>query len=533
MTHRIVKFMLAAALAAIALAPTATAQSQQEIWEQTLIIGGVDEPQTFDPHVNVTQIGGQRIYPNLYEGLVQYDASGEIAPMLAESWSVSDDNLTYTFQLRDDVRFSDGTAFNADAVSFAFERLREINQGPVNVFAQVDTVEAQNDHGVVITLSQPFAPFLSALASWQGALFMSPAYVESNAGDDLGVTHMNDHTAGTGPYMLQTWEPENQIVMVRNPHYWGEYAEDGIERVVYRTIREPATGVQLLRNGGIDILERLVTDFAPSLEENDAVQVQTRLSLGGSYGLHIHFNNQLEPFTDTSVRQALSHAIDYGRIIEQVFGSYGQQASGALPTDFSPWFNTDAGQYEYDPELAQLMLDEAGVDASGWSFELGWQAGNANQRDIGQIVQENLGALGIQIELVEMPLPVWREVIWNNTFEMVFVQFSLAYADPDARLWRAYHSSEFRMNGFNPGFLNDRYDELVEQGRTESAFDTRKSLYDEAQALLVDEAPTLFLVNMLYTYAHRSSTNGITWIPSYGPFFDAAQISKDPAGFSQ
>jgi peptide/nickel transport system substrate-binding protein len=126
---------------------------------------------------------------------------------------------------------------------------------------------------------------------------------------------------------------------------------------------------------------------------------------------------------------------------------------------------------------------------------------------------------------------VWREVIWNNTFEMVFVQFSLAYADPDARLWRAYHSSEFRMNGFNPGFLNDRYDELIEQGRTESAFDTRKGLYDEAQALLVEEAPTLFLANMLYTYAHRSSTNGVTWIPSYGPFFDAAQISKDPSGF--
>jgi peptide/nickel transport system substrate-binding protein len=506
------------------------AQSQLEVWQQTLIIGGVDEPQTFDPHVNVTQIGGQRLFPNIYEGLIQYDENGQIAPLLAQSWSVSDDNLTYTFNLRDDVVFSDGTPFDAEAVRFAFDRLRTINKGPVNVFAEVAEVRVDGEHQVSFRLTNPFAPFLSALASWQGALMMSPSYVMENAGEDFGERHMSNHTAGTGPYMLQAWEPENQIVLVRNPHYWGEYSENGLERVVYRTIREPATGVQLLRRGGIDILERLVTDFAPSLETDPGVQVETRLSLGGSYGLHIHFNSMQEPFADVRVRQALSYAIDYERIIDQVYGQYGEQATGALPTEFNPWFNEAAGQYSYDPERARSLLAETGFGGQRFNLSLGWQAGNAGQRDIGQIVQQNLAQVGFNVQLEEMPLPVWREAIWTNNFDLIFVQFSLAYADPDARLWRAYHSSEFRQNGFNPGWLNEQYDQLLERARAESDFETRKRLYDEAQALLVDEAPTLFLANNLYTFAHRSAIDGLTWIPAYGPFFNAARISKDPAG---
>lgn len=523
-------FARSAGIAALLAAGVAFAQDALQIWQETLIIGAVDEPQTFDPHVNVTQIGGQRLFPNIYESLVQYDESGHIVPMLATEWTVSDDGLTYTFQLRDDVKFSDGTPFDAESVAFAFQRLREIGQGPVNVFAEVDQVKAAGPQEVVFTLTNPFAPFLSALASWQGALYMSPTYVNENAGDDLGQEFMRTHTAGTGPYMLETWEPESQIVLVRNPYYWGTYADGGIERVVFRTIREPATGVQLLRGGAIDILERLSTDFAPSLQGNDEVVVQTRVSLGGSYGLHVHFNSMREPFVDPNVRRALSYAIDYGRIVEQVFGEYGKQAVGALPDEFVPWFNPEAGQYEYDPDRARQLLAEAGLEGQTFDVTLGWQAGNSSQRDIGQIIQENLADVGFNVQLSEMPLPVWREQIWTNSFDLIFVQFSLAYADPDARLWRAYHSSEFRQNGFNPGWLNDRYDELLEKARVSNDPNERKGLYDEAQALLVEEAPTLFLVNTLYTFAHRAALDGVTWIPAYGPFFAAASITKDPAG---
>jgi ABC-type transport system substrate-binding protein len=114
---------------------------------------------------------------------------------------------------------------------------------------------------------------------------------------------------------------------------------------------------------------------------------------------------------------------------------------------------------------------------------------------------------------------------------MVFVRFSLAYSDPDARLWRAYHSSEFRSRGWNPGWTNARYDELLEESRRSTDFEKRKALYDEAQLLLTQDSPSIFLVTMLYNYAHRDAVKGLRWIAAYGPMFAAAQVHKDPAGF--
>jgi peptide/nickel transport system substrate-binding protein len=511
---------------------TAFAQTPQQVWQETLTIGGVDEPQTFDPHVNVTQIGGQRLFPNIYEGLVRYDAQGRILPMLATEWSLSRDGLIYTFTLRQNVRFSDGTPFDAAAVRLAFDRLKTINKGPVNVFAEVKTVEALGPHTVRITLTEPFAPFLSALASWQGALFMSPKTVQDNAGNDQAQRYMNDHTAGTGPFMLQSWEPERQIILVRNPHYWGPSPAAGVKRVVYRTVREPATGSQLILRGDVDILEQLVPEFVGTLSRSSALSVQTRVSLGGSYGLHVHFNSKKSPFTDVRVRQALSYAVDYRRIVDQAFGRLGKQARGPLPDEFTPWFNEKAVQYTTDLNRARALLREAGIEGRTFRVTLGWQSGNRVQRDIGQIVKDNLAPLGFDIQLQEMTLPVWREAIWKNTFEMIFVQFSLAYADPDARLWRAYHSSELRDRGFNPGWLNKQYDELLEQARREGRPEVRKRLYDEAQLVVTREAPTIFLATVLYSYAVRNAVSGLDWIPAYGPFFAAAGVRKDPAGFS-
>jgi peptide/nickel transport system substrate-binding protein len=509
----------------------ALGQTDQQVWQQTLTIGAVDEPQTFDPHVNVTQIGGQRIFPNIYESLLQYDGEGRIRPLLATDWTVSADGLIYTFTLRQGVKFSDGTPFNAQAAKFAFERLRTIGKGPVNVFTEISKIDATAPNILTITLRQPFAPFLSALASWQGALFMSVKMVQDNAGADNAQRYMSGHTGGTGPYMLQSWEPEKQIVLVRNPQYWGRYAPSGIQRVVFRTVREPATGAQLLLRGDLDILEQLVPEFVDILGRTTGVAVQTQVSLGGTYAVNFHFNSKKTPFTDPRVRRGLSYAIDYDRIVKQVYGRLGRQARGPLPEDFRPWYDKNAFQYKLDPTRARALLQEAGVSGKGVRVSLGWQSGDPVQRDIGQIVKENLAQVGFDVQLQEMPLPVWREAIWKNTFDLIFVQFSLAYADPDARLWRAYHSSEFRDRGFNPGWINKHYDELLERARTEGKFEARKRLYDEAQVVLTQEAPTVFLATVLYSYAHRAAVHGLTWIPAYGPFFSAAAASKDMAGY--
>ena len=526
-----IRFLMVAAVLCLAVPLGAAAQSAQQVWQDTLTIGAVDEPQTFDPAVNVTQIGGQRLYPNLYQGLVQYDAAGRVRASLATAWTISGDGLVYTFTLRPGVRFSDGTAFDAPAVKFAFDRLRAINKGPAGVFDQISRVDAVSPSVVRFTLSGPFAPFLSALGSWQGALFVSPKLVQDNAGGDFGQRYMNNHTAGTGPYMLQSWQPENEIVLVRNPYYWGRYAPGGVQRVVFRTVREPATGAQLLLRGDVDILEQLVPQFVETLKNTTGVVVQSDVSLGGTYALNMHFNSRRPPFTDVRVRQGLSYAVDYGRIIQQVYGRLARQARGPLPSAFQPWFDKDAFQYTLDLSKARALLRDAGLAGKSYHMTLGWQAGDPVQQDVGQIVKENLAQVGFDIDLQEMPLPVWREAIWKNNFDLIFVQFSLAYADPDARLWRAYHSSEFKNLGFNPGWTNKQFDQLLEQARTDSRLSVREHLYDEAQVLVTQEAPTVFLAEPLYSFAYREAVRGIVWIPAYGPFFAAAGLQKSPGGY--
>ncbi len=532
MARRRLNLLTASLLAVLVFSlSVAHAQSPQQVWQETLTIGVVDEPQTFDPHVNVTQTGGQRLYPNLYEGLVRYAPDGKIEPLLATEWTVGRDGLSYTFTLRSGVRFSDGTPFNAQAVKFAFDRFRAIGRGPAWIFAHVKTVEEVGPNTIRFTLDQPFSPFLSLLASWPGALFISPKAVQDNAGGDNAQRYMTNHTSGTGPYVLQSWEPEKQIVLVRNPYYWGRFPRNGISRVVYRTVREPATGAQLILRGDLDVLEQLVPEFVDILSRTTGVNVQTRVSLGGNYATHMHFNSQKAPFTDVRVRQALSYAVDYRRIVTQVFGKLGQQARGPLPEEFKPWFNDKAIQYSQDLSRARALLREAGLEGRTYRMTLGWQAGSRVQLDMGQIVKENLAPLGFDLQLQEMTLPVWRETIWKNTFDLTFVQFSLFYADPDSRLWTAYHSSEFRNLGFNPGWVNRQFDELLEQARRESRLEARKRLYDEAQMLLTREAPTIFLATTLNSYAVRDAVSGLNWIPAYGPFFAAATVQKDPAGF--
>lgn len=530
--RRALERLSAALLVALSLSvPVVTGQSAQQVWQDTLVISAGDEPQTFDPHVNVTHVGGTRMYPNIYEGLVKYDSAGRLLPSLAAAWNVSSDGLTYTFTLRQGVRFSDGTVFDGESVTFAFERLKTIGRGPVSIFSSVNRVEVVQPYVVRIVLSEPFAPFLSALGAWQGAIFMSPKMVRDNAGSDNGQRYMNDHTGGTGPYILQSWEPEKQIVLVKNPYYWARYARNGIQRVVFRSIKEPATASQLLLRGDIDILDELVPEYVDIIGRTTGVRVQVQETSGGTYGVNMQINSKKPPFTDVRVRQAIAYAIDYERVVKQVYGRLGTQARGPLPESFRPWFNRNAIQYKLDLTRARALMREAGLEGKTFRVTLGWESHNRPQRDVVQIIKENLTQIGFDVQIQEMPLAVWREVIWKNTFDLIGWGITIAFPDPDARLWRSYHSSEFRDRGFNPGFTNKRYDDLLEQARKETKFEARKRLYDDAQLLLTQEVPTVYLVTFPYTYAHRESVQGLSWIPAYGPFFAVAPVYKDPSGF--
>lgn len=499
----------------------------------TLTIGVHQEPQTFDPNVNVAAVSAYRYYGNVYEGLIQYAPDGTFEPMLAEDWTISDDGLTYTFELRSDVMFSDGTPFNAESVVFAIERLRTIGIGAVAFFAPITEINVVDEFTVEFVLEEPYAPMLAILAGWQGAIFVSPTAVEANAvGDDLGQAWLNNHTAGTGPFMLQAWEPNVRVVQVRNPHYREPADARSIQTIIYSYIGEPATLRQQIEGGDIDIAEELTPAILEPVSQHPDVTTSIDVSYA-TFGTHVYFNLTREPFTNPNLRRAIAYALDYERLAA-VWQGTAEPAQGFLPKEYSPWFSAeDAVQYEQDLDAAAEELEAGGFTSPispPLQFEIIWQAGQSAQRDMAQLMQEDLAAIGIELTIVEREIVAWREAIWTKNFDMAFFGLPLRYGDPDSIASLSFISTEVRDRGFNPGIIDERIDELTLAGRSTTDESGRQEIYNEMQQIITEDAYLLVLIERRYPWAARSNVEGITWNPFYGQVFIGADITKTEAG---
>ncbi len=525
-SHMIVTVL--ALLAAIAT-PALAQGADEAAWRSSLTIGVATEGDTFDPHINVTSVSAQRMHM-IYESLIQHRPDGEFVPLLAESWSISEDGKHYTFQLREGVRFSDGAPFDAEAIRFNFERLFSLGRGPVSQFSLIDEIVVAGPLTVEFVLSEPYPPFLAVLAGSEARLFMSPAAVRANAtADDPWATawaHLN--TAGTGAYVLAEWQPEDRVVLAANQNFREPWSEDAITRVTYRLVREPSTSVQMFLRGDLDALETVPLQFRDLLAQNAAVRIVTEASIGGRHQLHIFVNNAHPPLDNLAFRQALAHALDYDRIMHDGFEGQARQARGSLPSSFTPWFNPEATQYTRDLERARELIAASGV-ATPVELQLVWRSDFREERTIGEIIQSNLREIGVNVTLVEQTLPVWRETIWGGNAQIIFFTQTGRFADPDSILYRYYHSTEIRPNGFNVGYRNDRVDQLMDLARIELDIDQRIAYYHELQQIITDEAANLFMADLLDAFAVAGYVQGVEFNPNYSVVFDAFRLHKDPA----
>ena len=495
-----------------------------------LTIGVSQEPASFDPNVNVAAVSAYRYYPNVYESLLQYAPDGTLKPMLAESWTISPDAKTYRFKLRSGVKFSDGAPFNAEAVKFGLDRLNKINKGAVALFAPVDAIRPVDDLTVDIVLKQPYAPILAILAGWQGAIFVSPKAAKDNEqAGDLAQTWFKDHTAGTGPFTLESWKPNDRIVFVRNPNFRETAAPTAIQRIVEPLIAEPSTLRQQLAAGDIDIAEELVPSIVEPLRSASGVTVNVNVTHGSSFGQAVFFNLKKAPFDNVHFRRAVSYAIDYKRLVA-VWNGIAVPAQGPFPETFKPWFSAkDAVQYSQDLPKAASELQQGGFSMPmnpRVKVQVLWQAGQTAQRDMLSLIKEDVAKIGVDLDIVSTEIPQWREAIWKHTFEMAFFQSPLRYADPDSFMSLDVRSSEYRDQGFNPGITDKAIDDLIDQGRATTDPAQRQTIYNQLQKIITDQQLFLFLVNKQHAWAHRSNVTGIVWNPNYGPHFRANEITK-------
>lgn len=494
---------------AMALTISGVASSQSE----TLVVGSSFDYPTLDPATNTT-VGALIVHQQTYERLVRFDAQGGIVPQLATSWDVSDDGLSYTFELRQGVLFHDGTAFTANAVKASFDRLFAINQGPVNTFSIVHEVRVLSDYSVEFVLKAPYAAFLSLLAQMFGGQIVSPAAITANeAAGDYAQAFFQNNVVGTGPYRLVSWERGNQTVLERFDDYWGGWDLPHFDRIVLREVREVGSQRLLIQGGDIDLAEAVSLDDVPLLRNDRNLRVEV---LSNPQVAYIHFNTERGPLADPRVRQALSYAVDYDAMVNVGLRGFARRLSGPVPD--SLWgFDSTVQPYERDLGRARELLAEAGYPNGGFTLQymyigLDWQ------RVVGEILQSNLAEVGVNVQLDSVTVAAGRAARENReTSPDLFIYYTTPRtSDPDSLLFDVFHSSGYPPRGANwSWYHNPEVDEALSAARESTNPDERLELYSLVQHKLVEDAPALFLLTQDHVLVTRADLKGIEFIPLY------------------
>jgi peptide/nickel transport system substrate-binding protein len=441
---------------------------------------------TWDPSASFST---EALYmANLYEPLMWINPDGSFEPALAESWDVSDDGLAWTFHIREGVKFHDGESLTADAVVASIERTRALGAGASWIWWMVETIEAVDDLTVEVTLSTAY-PLDRVAASTYAAWIMSPtaaAYEDSEwfeAGNE----------AGSGPWMLESYTPDEEIVLTRFEDYWGGWDDDQYDKVVISIVPEQIVQSQMLEGGEVDLALSLPAETQEDFEANADFVVHEDATLFNYVGL---MNTQKEPLNDPLVRQAIAYAIPYDDVVAVGAGGLGQQARSPVPNGLWP-YSDDVFQYTYDPDKAADLLEQAGYPGGGFSLVLTHAAENLSEERFAPVIKDALADIGIDLEI--------RPMLWAQ-------QWELAKGDPaEAQdmfllLWWPTISdgydnltSMFQCEE-SPFFslayyCNEEYDALTSEALALTGTDpeTAQEKYIEAMNILVDDSPSLFL----------------------------------------
>jgi len=425
------------------------------------------------------------INENIAEGLTRYkNGTSEIEPALAESWTVSEDGLSYVFAIRQGVTFHDGTPLDAKAVETNF--LRQLDpEHPLHqdsfpyveiVFAEVDTVAATGDFELTITLKRPIILLPANLAVFAGGI-VSPTALETYGAD------YSSHAAATGPFKLDSWTKDVELVLAANDEYWG--GRPLLDKVVFRSIADDTVRIAELTTGGIDVANQIDFKDVASVEANPDLQLITGTFWNVQF---LGFNQSVPPFDNLKLRQGLQYAINKQNISDAVF--YGNYTLGAGPVapGLLGYDESLQEKYAYDPEQAKSLIAESGV--TELSFDL-YNRTNSFWPILGQLIQADLAAVGVTANLVSLEDAEFFDSLNTAGKVGAFLNdWTWDNGDPDNIIYSLFASprAETRL-----GLSNDQIIDLTAQAQTEADPTKREELYKQIQGVLLDESVSVFL----------------------------------------
>jgi peptide/nickel transport system substrate-binding protein len=470
----------------------------------TLTIGFTNDALTLDPAVT-TDEASLPVEDLLFNSLVKFNAKVQIVPDLASSWTITNGGLTYTFHLRPNVTFHDGSAMAASDVVASFARLSDPKTASpwAAFFADVASVKAPNNATVVVQLSKPYAPFLAVVASF--LTVSSAKFVTAHNGK---LTRVED---GTGPFMLKAWVPNTSITLVKYPHYFIS-GQPHFDSVVFQIIPADASRIAALRTGQIQFAAFIDPVYFPQVQQ---VQQAGLASVIHVLDINYHllgFNTKRKPFDNALVRLALSYAIDRNQILQAAGRGQGV-VSGLLTPALQSWTVPISEYKPYTPNLAKArqLLAQAGYP-HGFSFSIMASHYLPNDFTAAEIIQQQLKPLGVNATIATTE---WGDYVhkWVIRDFDSFTGENGDWTDPDLAMYAALHTGG-STNAFQ--FSDPTIDKLLDQARTSTSTATRKALYDQIQLRLVNNGgPMIYTYASYWDYAMSPKIKGYQYIPRF------------------
>ena len=509
---------------------------------QTFVFGWSAEPVQLDPAV-VIDSASLGITPQIYDTLVKFRGSTtEIEPALAEKWEASPDGRVWTFHLRKNVRFHDGSPLDATAVVWNFERWwksshpQHQNQvkagqtfeywesqfGGFDAKSIVSKVEAVGSHSVRITLKQPLAPLLASLGI-PGFGIASPKAVETWG------TEFGKHPVGTGAFRFVQWHPNQEVILQANPDYWG--VKPTVKRVVTRTIKDNGKRLAALKTGEIHGMEGLNPEDVRAVKADPNLKLLLRPANTTGY---VAFNYKVKEFQDKRVRQAFAHAIGKKAIVDALYGG-----TGLVATQFEPptlWgYNRSLQDYESSPARARDLLRQAGF-RNGLS-EVTWEGGERkplvfwympvsrpyypNPKEIAEAIAADLARVGIRVRLQTVDWAVYLDRVKNGRLPLYMLGWIGDNGDPDNCLCYVFCSPGAANQGF---YANKPMADLLLRAQRLTNQAERAELYRHAEQMLHHDVARLFIAHNQSPLAFSKRVKGYIPNPTGTEYFNTVEI---------
>ena len=467
--------------------------------------------------------------PKVYDGLLDYDQDLKAVPSLAESWKVSDDGKTVTFNLRKGVTWHDGKPFTSADVQFTIMNvLKKVHPRGPNSFKEVTAIETPDAHTVIFKLANPAPYMMRALGSYESP--MVPKHLLE--GQDIRSASIANKPVGTGPFKFVEWKKGQYIRLDKNENYWKK-GLPYLDRIVGRFIPDASTRTAAMENGEVHY------GAYGAIPNVDVVRLRELPTIGvttDGYAMInpvslIEFNTTKPPFDKPAIRQAISTALDRQFMIDNIWFGYGKPATSALSSSYAATGLYAEGMPNYpakgNVEAARKILDDAGIkaDANGVraTATLDLIPYGEDWRRAGEYMKQVLGDIGIKLDLRYEDVPTWLKRIYADYDFRMNVNYFYQLPDPVLGVHRHYGTDQIRQGTHfvnSSRYSNPKLDALLASGAQEPDAAKRSALYKEIQEILANDMPVVNLHEMKFLTVFNSKLKGhdVSGFGAYGSF---------------